>query len=236
MTTSGSTNFAETARQVITSALEMVGVCAIGETPAPEDATKGQQLLNLMLKTWGADPEPKLWQLTEATLTLVASTASYDLKTTPGARKVTEARRRTGSGTSQQDIGLSLYSRSEYLALSDKASTGTPLGVYLDQQRATRTLYVYKVPDATIAASTTIRYTYLRVIEDIDALDDDFDVPAEWFEALEYGLAARLAVPYDLFLTNPSKAAKIEERAGVLYAQLSAYDDEDGSVFMQPAA
>jgi hypothetical protein len=131
---------------------------------------------------------------------------------------------------------LSLYSRSEYLALSDKASTGTPLGVYLDQQRGTRTLYVYKVPDATIAASTTIRYTYLRVIEDIDALDDDFDVPAEWFEALEYGLAARLAVPYDLFLTNPSKAAKIEERAGVLYAQLSAYDDEDGSVFMQPAA
>jgi hypothetical protein len=128
MATSGSVNFAETARQVITSALEMVGVCAIGETPGPEDATKGQQLLNLMLKTWGADPEPKLWQLTEATLTLIASTASYDLKTTPGARKVTEARRRTGSGTAQQDIALSLYSRSEYLALKRQGEHGDAAG------------------------------------------------------------------------------------------------------------
>ena len=231
MATSSSSNYSLTARQIATAALEMVGVVDIGGTPAAEDATKALEQLNLMVKTWGADPKPKLFQLTETSLTLLASTATYNLISTPGARKVLEVRRRT----SNVDIVLQPYSREEYLSEPSKTATGMPRAWYFDPQRATRTLYVVGVPDATIAASTTLRYTYLRVIEDLDTLDDDFDVPQEWLEVLQYGLAARLAIPYDLFLTNPAKAAKIEERAAALYGQLSSYDDEAASVFLQPA-
>jgi hypothetical protein len=231
MATSGSTNFSLTARQIATVALQLVGVCGMGETPATEDADAALLQLNLMVKTWGADPKPKLWQLTETSLTLLASTASYNLVTTPGARKVIEVRRRT----SNADIPLQPYSREEYLSEPSKTATGMPRAWWFDPQRASRTLYVVGVPDATIAASTTLRYTYLRVLEDLDALDDDFDVPQEWLEVLQYGLAARLSLPYDLFLTSPAKAAKIEERAAALYGQLSAYDEEGASIFLQPA-
>lgn len=232
MATSGSSDYSLTARQMSTAALQLIDVCPIGEDPSAEDAAKAVEQLNLMLKTWGADPKPKLWQLTEASVTLIASTASYALS---AARKVVSARRRTGAGTSTVDIPLNVISRQDYYDKPNKFSTGTPVDVYFDPQRAARTLYVWPVPDAAIAASTTIPYTYLRVIEDIDDLANDFDLPQEWLEPIQYSLAARLAVVYSLNLTNPAKAAEIKGMAQSLYAQLSAYDDESASIFLQPA-
>lgn len=228
MATSGSVDFNMTARQIATAALELIGAVAIGDTPDANDAAKALEQLNLMVKTWGADPAPKLWQLTEASITLLDATASYSIT---AARKVLEVRRRT-SGV---DIPLQMYSRQEYYDEPSKAATGNPRAWYFDPQRATRTLYVVGVPDATIAAASTLRYTYIRVLEDLDALDNDFDVPQEWLEVLQYGLAARLTLPYKTHLSDPTAAAKIEERAASLYAQLSAYDDEGGSVYLQPA-
>jgi hypothetical protein len=209
----------------------MVGAIARGDTPEAADMSAALKAANLMVKTWSADPDPKLWLETEGTVTLIASTASYTLS---AARKVMSARRRTGTGTATNDTPIAVIGRQEYLDRANKFSTGAPLEVYFDPQRAARILYVWPVPDATIAASTTIPYTYLRVIEDLDALDDDFDVPQEWVEVIQYGLAARLALPYDLHLINPAKAQKIEERAAQLYAQLSSYDEESASVFFQP--
>jgi hypothetical protein len=230
MATSGSTNFSQTLREAATEALVMVGAIARGDTPEAADMSAALKAANLMVKTWSADPRPKLWLLTETSLTLVASTASYSLGTTPGARKVIEVRKRI----SNNDTPLTPLSRQEYYDEPQKTATGQPRAWYFDPQRGTRTLYIVGVPDATIAASTTLRYTYLRVIEDLDALDDDFDVPQEWVEVIQYGLAARLALPYDLHLINPAKAQKIEERAAQLYAQLSSYDEESASVFFQP--
>jgi hypothetical protein len=233
VTTSGSSDYSRTARQIATSALELIGVCPLGETPAPEEMAKAIEQLNLMLKTWGADPEPKLWQLTEGSVTLLASTASYAL---PAARKVLSVRRRTGTGVNVVDVPIDPgYSRTEYFNEPSKAAPGTPRAWYFDPQRAARTLYVVGVPDATIAASTTLPYTYLRVIEDIDALDDDFDLPQEWLEVLQYGLAARLTPFFKTHIADAAGSADIVQRAASLYAQLSSYDDEGGSVLMQPA-
>lgn len=234
MATSGSVDFSLNARQIATAALQLLGVVALGEDPTGDEAAKALEHLNLMLKSWGADPKPKLWQLTEGSVTLLASTSSYVLT---AARKVLSVRRRTGTGTSINDVPIDPgLSRQEYYDEPAKAATGTPRGWYFDPQRAARTLYVVGVPDATIAASTTLKYTYLRVIEDVDTLNDDFDLPQEWTEALQYSLAARLAVFFDLHQIHPTKATKIEEMAAMLYAKLSSFDDEAASVFMQPAS
>lgn len=234
MATSGSVDYSLTARQIATAALELIGVVSIGETPEAEHSAKALEQLNLMVKTWGADPAPKLWLKTEGTITLSASTASYTASPVTLMRKVLSGRRRTGSGTSQNDLPLRVLSRQQYEDRPNKLSTGSPLEVYFDPQRATRTLYVWPVPDATIAASTTLQITYLRVIEDLDSLSDDFDLPQEWLEVLQYGLAARLTIPYRMHLTDPAGAKKIEDRAVALYAQLSAWDEEDTSLFLSP--
>lgn len=232
MATSSSTDFSLNARQIATAALEMIGVIAVGDTPEAEHITKALEQLNFMVKTWGASNDPKLWLVTEGSLALVASTASYTLT---AARKVISARRRIGSGTSQNDLALRVVSRQEYDDRPGKLSTGSPLEVYFDPQRAARTLYVWPVPDATIAASTTIKYTYLRVIEDLDSLSDDFDIPQEWLETMQMSLAARLVLPFRTHIADPAGAALIQQRAQELYAQLSSWDEEDASVFFSPA-
>lgn len=234
MATSGSSDYSLTARGIAKAALELIGAVPLGEDPPAEEAAKALEQLNLMVKTWGADPSPKLWLKTEASVTLSASTASYTASPVTLMRKVISARRRTGSGTSQNDLPLEIMSRQDYEDTPNKLSTGSPLGVYFDPQRATRTLYVWPVPDSTIASSTTLRVTYLRVIEDLDSLNDDFDLPQEWLEVLQYGLAARLAIPFKMHLTDPAGYAEVKSRAAELYAQLSAWDEEDTSVSFSP--
>jgi hypothetical protein len=228
MASSGSSDFSLNVRELATSALGLIGVVGIGDTPTDDEMDKALLHLNLMVKTWGAMPSPKLWLLTEGSQALTASTASYTLT---AARKVLSVRRRTSS----IDTPLLEMSRSDYFDTPSKASTGMATSYYFDPQRATRTLYVWPVPDATIAASTTLQYTYLRVIEDLDALTDDFDLPQEWLEAIQYGLAARLTVPFRMHLTDPAGAAEIKQRAADLYAQLASYDTESASIFFQPA-
>lgn len=229
MATSGSVNFSLSVRQIITDALEEIGVISIGDTPSAEDAAKALGKLNLMLKTWGTNE--KLWIKTEGSVTLLASTASYATSPVSLARRIDGVRRRT----SNVDTPLTMMSREEYLDFPSKTATGVPFGCYFDPQRATRTLYVVGVPDATIAASTTLRIDYRRVIEDADDLDNDLDIPQEWLEACSAGLAARLVTPYRVHVTDPGGAAAIMQRAADLYAQLTADSQEDGSVFFQPA-
>lgn len=229
MATSGSTDFSQTADEVVTSALEVCGALQIGETVSSEEAELARKHLNLMLKTWATDP--KLFLQAEASVTLVASTASYTASPVSLARRITGVRRRT-SGI---DTPLMMMSRQEYLDQPNKTQTGTPVAFYFDPQRSTRTLYVWPVPDATIAASTTVRIDYERVIEDIDALSNDPDVPQEWLEAMTYSLAARLCLPLGVMTANAALVAEIKDRAAQLYAQLQADSDESASVFLQPA-
>jgi len=226
MATSGSVDYSLDARAAITAAIELVGSVAIGLTPDASTTDLAKKHANLLLKTWGA--EERLWIRATASLALVASTASYSL---PLARRVLSARRRT----SNVDTPIWMMSRDDYDSYPTKTATGYPFQAFFDPQRATRTLYVINVPDATIAASTMLQYTYLRVIEDIDDLANDIDIPQEWLEAFVYSLAARLLIPLAKWVSNPNGAAKIEERATALYAELSSQDDEDASVFFQPA-
>lgn len=230
MATSGTVTYSLDARAAITTALELTQTCMIGATADPNAAALAMKHANLMLKTWSI--EPRLWIMTEGSQVLTAAVGSYALT---GVRRVTSVRRRTGTGANVNDTPLLEMSRSEYYDYPSKAASGQPFQYYFDPQRTTRTLYLINVPGAAEAASTTLQYTYLRVIEDISDLANDIDVPQEWLEAFIYALAARLLIPYAKFVTDPITASKIEERASTLYAQLTDSSQEDGSVFFQPA-
>lgn len=226
MATSGTVAYAMTTNDAVNTALELVKSTGIGVAAGAVDAALALKWGELQLKTWGINE--KLWITTEGTLTLVAATASYSL---PLARRIDSVRRRT----SNIDTPLVPLSRQEYNDYSTKTATGYPFQWYFDPQRTTRTLYVMNVPDATIAASTTLKYTYQRVIEDLGALTNDVDIPQEWLEAFIYSLAARLLIPYARFVSDPVTSQAIQQRAGELYAQLTASSEEDTSVFFQPA-
>lgn len=227
MATSGSVDFSLTATQLLTEAYRMIGVVALGDSMSTNQGTQGMTVLNLMLKSWATNP--RLWLKTEGSVVLTATTQSYTVAT---ARRILSMRRRTSS----LDTPMTELAREEYFDLSNKASEGMPVNWYFDPQRAARTLYIWPVASTAIAASTTLRYTYQRVIEDIDALSNDFDLPQEWLEAITYNVAVRLA----RYVNQPSGSdaatfADIKEEAARLLAALEADDDETVSVFFQPA-
>lgn len=219
MATSGSVDYSITSRQVIKHALLILRVLASGEDPSGDEADDALTALNLMLKTWGATG--RLWLKTEGSTALVLAQAGYSLST---ARRILSVRRRTSS----IDTPLNELSRDEYYDLPTKSGIGTPVSWYFDPQRSSRTLYVWPTPSVTVAANTTLQYTYQRVIEDVDALDNDIDVPQEWLEALAYNLADRLMLQFGV------DDVRITRRAEILLAEMTADSQETASVYFQP--
>lgn len=221
MTTSGSTDFTLDAREIISQAFIEAKIVSPGETPTADEMDDATIKLNLLLKTWSA--KSHLWIMTEGSQALTAGVASYAIA---GARRMDSVRRRTAGN----DTPLNMLSRQEYYDLPNKAGLGTPVSWYFDPQRSMRTLYVWPTAQTAAAANTVLHFTYFRVIEDIDALENDPDLPQEWLEALIYTLAARLAGSY-----GSDQLQRLTEQSAELTKALEGQDQESASTYFQPS-
>lgn len=216
MPLSASIDFDLTARGVITAALRKLRVIGEGETPSAQEASDGQQALNLLLKGW--QKYENLWRLTEGSVTLVADTYSYAL--TPVPHRVISARYRDANS---RDLPLILMTREDYYDLPLKSTTGIPTQYYVDYQRSAATLLLWQAQASV--TTETIRYAYQKKFDDIDTLDDDVEVRSEWLNAVVYNLAEELGPEYGMVGTP--NFAKIEQQARLHREQLLDDDRED---------
>jgi hypothetical protein len=159
---------------------------------------------------------PHLWTKTEGSITMTSATQSYNLVSTLNPVRVLSMRYRD---TSSRDLPMEELSRDEYFDLPLKTSAGIPTQYFFDPQRGAPTLYVWPVK-ATITTET-LRVTYQRRIEDIDSLDNDIDIPQEWFETLRYCLADRLLDEYG---QSDGVAQRIMARAAQLRLQAEDFE------------
>ena len=210
MATSGSIDFNLTATQVIKFAFEAIEIFDAEETPTATDSESARIALNLMLKSWQKTSN-HLFRQTFGSQALSNATASYTLSPVP--YRIIEARYRNTDG---RDIPMIQMTRQEYVDLPLKSSAGIPTQYYYDVQRAATTLYVWPV-QATVTTET-IEYTFQRIIEDIDDLNNDLDINQEWLETIGWNLADRLMPSYGI--NNP----KVTQMANELLA--AALDDE----------
>lgn len=88
---------------------------------------------------------------------------------------------------------LRIAGRLEYMALSDKTTEATPNLIYYDKQLDNGALYVWPEPSDV---QEYIKFTGRFPIQDIDATANNFEVGQEWFEALAWNLAWRIAPKY----------------------------------------
>lgn len=183
MATSGSINYNMTARDVCTFALEELREVGAGQTPNADDMAQVLRRLNLMLKSWQLNG-PNLWRQTVGTVSLVSSTSSYVLS--PRPYRIIEARYRDANS---RDLPMEQLTRAEYYELPLKTSTGIPTTFYVDYQRAAATMYVWPVPAS--ATTETVQYTYQRIVEDLDTLENEIDIPQEYLELVGTSLAVR---------------------------------------------
>lgn len=232
MATSGSTNYASSRSLLISGALRLVGGLGQGETATSDQLTEGAEALNYLAKAWQADGMP-LWALKEYALTFVESTRTYRIGegqtvATPFPLKIVSALRRYTTTTT--DIPLKIITRDEYERISNKVTEGLPLMLFYDKQRTYGDLYSYPVPDATAASAYTYRITYQRPYEDFDAAGDEPDFPSEWFDALKFGLAVRIAPEYGVPIQEQQNLQRL---AMQFKAEALSFGTEEGSIFFQ---
>lgn len=226
MSTSGTYDFTTTRDNLITGALRLCGVIAQGETPTASQITEAAEALNYMVKAFEAEGMP-LWAITTTTITPVAGQTSYTLNN-PKLLKAIQAWNRNNS--SLVDIPMRLITRQEYNVLGNKSTTGSPIQVYFQPNRDDATVYLFPTPDSTTASNNTIYLVAQRPFQDFDSSTDTPDFPQEWYEAILYGLAQRLAGRYNI---DVETRKMIAAEAGAFKQQAMSFGNEDGSLYFQ---
>jgi hypothetical protein len=223
MSTSGTINETFTARDVVTQAMTLITVLGGGETPSADDAAQGLTQLQWMLKSWQSDG-CNLWREEDTTIVVPADTKTVTLD--PRVMDIQEAR--VEIATDYQRI-LARWERGQYIVLPNKDVSGSPTVFYFRRKRDSVTMTLWPVP----TEETNVYCTTARVIEDVTGLDQNLDVPQEWFETVTYNLAARLLDTFGITETRPVVASKIVAMARELYDKLSGFD-RPSSVYLQP--
>jgi hypothetical protein len=222
MAVSNSTDFTQTAQELIVDALAELGVLAEEEPLEATDLNRGLRIMTRMLKAWQADGV-MIWTYAEGQLTAVLGQAAYvfgtggDFATVPF--DILDLRINRGSN----DLPMSRMSREEYYALPNKTTRGYPTQFYYDRQRDSGSLYVWPAPDTGLG---TLKFTYRRTIMDMDSADNNFDLPQEWHEALVFGLAKRLVGAYSM--AGKPEAARVEKEAAAAYLVVKGFDIGEG--------
>lgn len=222
MAVSNSIDFTQTAQALIVDALAELGVLAEEEPLEAVDLNRGLRTLTRMLKAWQADGV-MTWTLTDGTFALVTGQASYVIGAggafTTVPLEILDMQINRGTN----DLPMLRLSREEYRALPNKTTRGYPTQYYYDRQRAGGTLYVWPAPDTTAG---TLKFTYRRIIMDMDAGPNNIDLPQEWHDAIVYGLASRLVGPYSM--DGKPAAARVTAEAQRAYMVVKGFDVGEG--------
>ncbi len=226
MALSNSQNFSTTRNDLILGALRLIGAIGQGETASSVQITEASEALNMMVKAWQADGM-SLWVTKEYSLTLLASTASY----TPTVKMMKVLQAYNRNTASSVDIPMRIITIDEYNRLGNKTSSGNPIQLVHIPNRTDSTIKVFPVPTSVEAAANTIKITYQKPYDDFDAATDEPEFPSEWFDALKYGLAFRLAGEYGVSLQD---RRQLMQEAALMKSEVLLYGTEEGSIKFSP--
>lgn len=222
MPTSGDISGTMTARDICRQAMLLIGGPLADGEVSSEDGLTMMTALNFMLKSWQADG-CNLWRLTDESLIVPADTATVQLD--PRVLDVMEARY-VDSTTYQRT--LARWEWGEYRALPNKIAVGLPTCFSLNKQRTAIYASFWPVANADIL----IAYSGARVIDDVNDLNDEVDVPQEWIETVFTCLAAKMIPYFNIDALSPGVAQRVTQRADALYERLLAFD-RPGSTYMK---
>jgi len=184
---------------------------------------------NYQWSTVKSKPDTTHIELNDA-LTTAASNNAYVYSYTYKIEKplnVYEGRRQN---TSLIDTPMWLMSHKQWTEQPNKLVQSTP--VSLNYQPKSTFGYLYIWPTASTDAEYKVNFTYDRQIEIFENTLDKQDFPNEWSEAIIYQLAVRLAPRYGKLTTLD----RLKPLADELLKKMEGFDNESGSVYVQPAA
>lgn len=143
--------------------------------------------------------------------------------TLPRPLRITDMQRRVDD----TDVAVDLKARRDYFDTPTKLQEGEVVMAHYSPQLTNGLLYVWPTGSSV---NERLHFTFERALEDITAVDDNFDLPQEWLETFMYGLAVRMALQ---FRSPQYEILKAEYRE--MEAELLAFDQDVGSVSFAPA-
>lgn len=219
MAVSGTYNFNLDIDEVIQEATEMIGgEDTLGHTPA-----SARRSINLMLKDW-QNRGILLWTTSTTTVTVVASTTSYDLSgSTINALEVVLRRDNT-------DIQLTRITPEEYLIIPAPTQTGRPTQYSIRRGRDNPVMSVWPIPENS---TDELILEIVSELEDVNkSAIQNADLPKRFLPALTCGLS------YYLSMKRPgvadTKIAMLKANYEEILARAMEEDRERASIYLLP--
>ena len=196
MAVSDSTDFELDVAEYIEEAFERCGL----EARTGYDLKSAKRSLNLMLAEW-ANRGLNQWTITQTTQALTSGTATYNLNTNVIDILSVVVRR------SSTDFAMERISRSTYLGIPTKSTTGRPNQFFLDRQ-ITPVLKIWPTPENS---TDTLIFDALTRMDDADTFVNTMDMPFRFFPCLAAGLAYYISMKRAPNRTQMLKAVYEEE-------------------------
>lgn len=133
-----------------------------------------------------------------------------------------------GATTSLTEVEMAEIAYQDYMNLPSKTNSGIPNQFAYDPKNTTGILYVWQRPSSGIYR---LNFTSERMIEDLDAVGDNFDFPSEWLEPITWQLSLRLC---PAFGKDQKMINSIAPMAQSMLQNLLDWDSEVNSVSLQP--
>jgi hypothetical protein len=207
--------------EYIFDAYERIG--RYGSQLSGNDIDSAKRSIGFIYTDW-ANRQPNLWTIYQTSFALTQGLQSVTL--TASDVYITEAFTRTTSNGINNDLMLSVMSRSEYAAIPNKAQqSNRPTQFYL--QRSTIPIcYLWPTPQDS---SVTLYLNIARMVQDVGALSNTLDQPQRWANALTSELAVRLAEKW-----APDRLDTLQRRSEIAYNAAAAEDSENVPLRIAP--
>ena len=231
MATSGTTSFNLEIDEIIEEAYERAGV---GGSRTGYHLKSARRSLNILFSEWG-NRGVHLWEVKQATIPLVQGQAEYSFTTDPinfpnDINDVLEAYVRDNTtATAPVDTTLSKIDRSDYAALPNKLSQGTPSQYYV-QRTVNPSVFLYLTPGSSFSgANYQLKFYYIARIEDAGAYTNTADVAYRFIPCMISGLAYYLSMKVSPEMTQNLKLIYEDELQRAL-----TEDGQRTSLFISP--
>lgn len=221
-TYSGTYNFAPSSAEIILTAFQRIQM-----RPTEVLVQHLQQAvleLNLVLVRFNTT-QPNLWTVDLQALPLIQGEATYSIPAE--TVQITNAFIRTGSGQSTVDRLIFPISQTEYAALANKASQGTPTQFWFNRL-ISPTITFYLTPDGE-GPYTCYFYRVRRIQDATIQYSFQPEIPALWLDAIIAGLAHRLARIY-----KPDLESARKSDADEAWSLASTQDVENVPLYIMP--
>src|SRR5210317_946201 len=224
MATSGTTTFESglSISDIVEESYERLGILGV----SGHQLKSARRSLNILFQEW-SNRGLHYWEVANNSITLVDGQAVYtmfrstgdgtsDATAVYGVDDILEASYRN----SNIDTPLTKINRSQYQALSNKTSEGTPTQYFVQRFIDKVTITLYLTPGSS-EAGNFLNYYYVKRIQDAGAYTNNADVPYRFVPCMVSGLAYYLSQKYKPELVQQMKLLYEDELKRAL--------EEDGS-------